>query len=329
MKLRLLIILTCALAATASGAENVPESWTMTALDGSIVAVPDESRTTVLVFAMNGQSRSADIAAEVRRLVGVADDVQATLVVSGADARLHAEEMTRKVEWTGKVVADPDYHASARMKVRAWPTTVVINHAGRPIAHLAGVPSTFEKDLQAYLAFARGKIDQAQLDEQLVTHGLVASTPEQIAQRHLQVAVRLMDLRQIEQARTELEIALKDQPDHPELLLALARLKLMSSQPEEALGVLEGLADKAAAWRVDALRGRAFVALRRWDEARTALTQALKLNPAPAETLYFLGRVEQRQGHNDKAAAHFRTAFEHSCAAAGLATDELTDKADQ
>ena len=110
------------------------------------------------------------------------------------------------------------------------------------------------------------------------------------------------------------------------LRLAMAEVHVMAGDASSALGVLDGMdASQAPAWQLETLRGRALVALGRWEEARATLDEALKLNPDPARAHYFLGRVLAHQGEWPGAAKHYRAAFEHAPAAGALATHELAD----
>jgi tetratricopeptide (TPR) repeat protein len=290
-------------------------NWSAKDTTGKTIVVPAADRLSVLVFAMAGQDRSASALKQARQVIGAAD-IQALAVVSGENAAVEAQKLAAADTWSAPVVADPAYDASGRMAVRVWPTTVLVDAKGRQVAHLAGLASSYAKDLEAYLDFARGKIDQAELDKRLSGHDLVASTAQTTAERHLQVATRLLDKGELREAGDEVARGLKILPNDTLLLLFKARVHLLLNEPAETLKTLDTVDAKAVApWQIGGLRGRALAALGKWDEARQALTGALQLNPDPAEVYYGLGLVYQHDGKWKEAADAFRQAFESSASA--------------
>jgi len=75
--------------------------------------------------------------------------------------------------------------------------------------------------------------------------------------------------------------------------------------------IIENIApDTVATFQINAVRGRALLALGQWDQARDALNNAIQLNPKPAETYYLLGLIDEHDGNWSQAAKHYRAAFE-------------------
>jgi tetratricopeptide (TPR) repeat protein len=188
---------------------------------------------------------------------------------------------------------------------------LVIDADGKMIAHIGGCPASYSKDLAAYLEFAAGKLDKAALDQRLMDHNVVASTQTDIAKRHLQLGQRLMARGDYEEARSELEKGLELQPSDVMLQLMMARVDLLTHHPQEALQAIEKIDPKQLPnWRINAVRGRAMVALGQWDKARDTLLAAVRLNPEPSEVHYALGLVYEHDKDFQKAAASYRLAFE-------------------
>ena len=308
------------------GEKDGAVSWQAKDTAGRDVVVPDAQRMTVVVFGMAGQQRSAGVLRELDTLFGEDETVQLIAVVSGAAAATDALKLARSVGWQGPMVADADYAVSGRFDVHVWPSTAVVGADGRELGRIAGSPASFAKDMQTYLAFAHGQIDRAVLDERLAAHQHVASTPGHVAERHLHVAERLLERGQVEQARDQLLRGLEASGDDARLHLLLARAQILMGQPAEALQRLDALG-AGAAGRAErqTLRGRALVALGRFEQAGEALTEALPLNPDPAEAHYFLARVHQQQGQWELAAKHYRAAYEHSAAGQAIAEHEKRD----
>ncbi|MEZ6190454.1 MAG: tetratricopeptide repeat protein [Phycisphaerales bacterium] len=262
---------------------------------------------------MPNQDRSNTAMTQLHALLnedGRLINVQPVAVVSGHEAGVVLLPLAEAQTWLARR-GRPRLQSPGLMTVRVWPTTVIIDAAGKQVAHPPGLRESYTKDLHAYLDFAAGTIDEQTLNKQLDTNGSIASTPDNIAARHLHLAEKLLEKGQTRLAHDELERGMQVDPNDVPLRLTLARVRLMLGEPAEALTVLDALTpDDAPAWRTQTLRGRALVALDRYDEARAALTEALKINPDPAEALYFLARVHEHAGEWQQAAGAYRHAYE-------------------
>lgn len=296
--------------------EPVTVQWQAVDTNGQTIQVPAEGKTSVVLFVRADQDRSDQAMSQLTELLkdpDYAPAVQAVAVISGKDAA--ADSLADK--WAGPVVVDPAYAASGQMSVHVWPTTVLVDAKGKQLAHMPGMSESYVKDLKAYLDFAQGKIDRATLNTRLQENATIKSTPDSVAARHLHLAERLMRMGQDALALKELKQGLDSEPGNVELTLALALVHADMDKPDECLAALNTLKTEAApAWRVESLRGRALVELDRYDEAREALDKALKINPDPAEALYYLGRVYQHAGEWQQASEAYRKAYEYKGAGA-------------
>ena len=211
------------------------------------------------------------------------------------------------------VVPDADYAVVGACRIHVWPTTLIVSPEGAELVHLAGLPQTYARDLAAWLAFATKKIDQAGLDKQLTATDVIVDSHQQQAARHLQVAQQLMEKGLADPARAEIDQGLKLAPAEPKLLLLSAKVMLLQKDAAGALAAAEKLDPKSVpASQLGTLKGAALVAMKQPDKAIPILTEALKLNPTPMETYYFLGLAYQQKGKGAEAAEAFRTAFEHT-----------------
>lgn len=323
----------CVLGVLGSGwaaSKQSPAPWQGQDLSGNDVTVPHADGPMLLIFVMAEQSRSRKAMQELVRVIGNKAKLPVLAVVSGQGAPVSARKLLSSWKWEHPIVPDPQYTLSGSMAVRARPTTVIIDRHGAKLAHIPGLPSSYQKDLEAHLQFARGEIDQDALDQRLTTNNIVASSPAQVAGRHLKIALRLMNRKQIVQAQAALERGLVANPNDLRLLKAMARVHLRAERPEAALKVLDQIGKTA---RINAehktLRAAALIALQRWDEAQPLLRSALTLNPAPAEAHYLIARVYQHQKQWQLAAEHFRSAFEHTVTARNLGLDEPQARQDK
>ena len=139
--------------------QTKPDAWSSKDTQGRAVTVP-AATTSVLVFVRPDQPQSKKAIEQVSGALKDAKDVQVIAIISGDEAA--PDKLGDK--WSWPIVADPQYAASGKYAVRVWPTTVVVAKDGSLAAHIGGFPASFGKDLDAYVAFAGGKIDKATLD---------------------------------------------------------------------------------------------------------------------------------------------------------------------
>jgi tetratricopeptide (TPR) repeat protein len=266
------------LALTCTGAAPAPVQWSGKDVAGHAVELPQRNRACLVVFVRTDQPRSHDALTKLRSLSKEQlEPLQVTVVLSGEQAAERAKELARSGECPWPAVADPEYRAADALAVRVWPTTLLILPSGQVAAHLAGLPPTYARDLDAHVSFATGAIGEAERDRRLANGDAVADTPQQAAQRRVETARRLLDKGMTEQA-----------------------LALLDEKTENAL----------PRWQVALLRGTASAQAGDWEAARKTLQEATKLNPEPAEAWYRLGLVFQHLKEWEQAAAAFRHAFE-------------------
>lgn len=311
----LIALVTCISATAAHAAPDEarpPLKWTGTTAQGGTVSVPAKDQPSLMLFVRADQPQSREVLRTAARLVTATQPAQVVVVVSGPKAMEQSRAfIDQKITWP--IVLDVDYATSGLLNVHAWPTLTIIDSAGGQVAYIAGVTDSLAHDLDGYLQFAAGKIDRPALDKHLAERQIAGTTVEEKAARHLQVAIRLIDNARYDEADVEIEQGLKFQPDGAALKVAQARVLALRDKPREALQVLSSIpAGAVPACRIDVVRGRALVALAAWPEAKSALLDALKLNPDPAEAHYLLGVVHENQKDWPAAAASYRKAFEAS-----------------
>lgn len=281
-----------------------PVAWQGKTRDGKDIAVPSQ-KITLALFLRPGQKHSLAAQRFAEKLK--ADDVDIVAFVSGPDAAVRAGDMQSPFP----LVVDPMFEASGAMDVHVWPTTLIIKPTGEITAHVASLPSSYLKDVEAHLAFARGAIDAAERDKRLAANDVVADSPSQVAERHVRIARQMLERGRTTLARAELDKALAAAGDDPSIKLALADLLSSLGEPAEALTQLEAApAGAAPPWQTALIRGRALVRLDRHAEAEQPLTQAVSLNPRPSEAWYLLGLVHEKEGDIPNAAAAYRKAYE-------------------
>jgi len=277
---------------------------------GKAVKVPLASKPTLLMFVRIDQPQSAEAVEDVKDAVKDLPNAQVVVILSGKDIAEGAmKKFIAASPWP--VVLDEDYSILGRLRVRVWPTGIVVMPDGAELVRLTGMPTSYVRDLNSYLSFAEGKITSDALKQRLTNSGVVADSAQQMAARHLLVSQRLLEKGLVDSAWKELNEAMKLEPKDPRLGQAMVHVLLMMDKPVEAVALLDKIEMATPAnGETKTLRGRALVALKQWADAKAALDAAVKLNPNPAEAYYFLGLVYQQQKQPDKAAESFRMAFE-------------------
>ena len=285
MRATLPLALICLVTAAAAPGP-APVRWSAKDVAGNAVAVPQRDRACLVLFVRTDQPRSHDALVQLKSLPKERlAALQVTVVVSGVQASQRAQELARSGDCPWPAVADPDYRASDAMAVRVWPTTLLVQSSGEVAAHLAGLPPTYARDLEAHVSFATGVISAAERDRRLTGSEAVTDTPQQAAQRQIQTARRLLDKGMTDQA-----------------------LALLDARTEAAV----------PRWQVALLRGMASAQAGDWEAAKKQLVEATKLNPDPAEAWYRLGLVHQHLKEWEQAADAFRKAFEATETGRGL-----------
>ena len=281
---------------------------TLRDLSRAVRTVPANGQVTVLLFLRVGHDQSQQILTAAQEALEGLPAAQVLVVLSGAQSAEQVAAFAGETELP--IILDPNFEIVGGFIVRVWPSTIVVLTDGRELTRSTGVPRSYTTDLNAWLAFAAGQIDETVLQQRLASTDAVTDTPEQVAQRHLEVAQRLLDKDLVRQALVELDRGLEVQPNHARLQLAKARALLLLRQPETALALLARMVEPTLEARTGVLKGGALVQLGEWDQAIEVLEAAIRLNPDPSEAYYFLGVAYQHKGRSDDAAGAFRSAFE-------------------
>lgn len=115
-----------------------------------------------------------------------------------------------------------------------------------------------------------------------------------IAQRYYEDAIPL------------LESAIAVAPQRTDLRSALGESYLMADQTDKSIGVFKQLIGSAPTARSYTFLGLGYQRLGRFDEARQAFQEGLKLDAHNTACLFHLGFIAERQGDTAKAEARFR-----------------------
>ncbi len=308
--------------------------WKMNSLAKTEIHIPAKNQPTLLVFVMVGQKRSDKALTQIQKVVQKTKSLQVVALVSGKSALEKAPQLKKQFPWLTHVVTDPTYQWAGKMSVHVWPVSVVVNAAGQCVGRLVGLSDAFSYDLEAYLAFASGKLDEAGLKKKLQQRIMVKESSREQANLNLRVAQRLLDKGLFSAAKQQLIKGIKSYPDHGPIRLALAQVYLQMDKPDLASEQLkkwvaspkksENLPPHSSnlSWEWELVRARIALTQKKWDEAKARLTVLVNQKPASKIAHYLLGRVLEHQGQWEQAAMYFRKAFEQSHDARSLSPQE-------
>jgi hypothetical protein len=146
---------------------------------GGDIVVPDADRTSVVLFLTDDSMANADLLRDVNVAMRKGLDVRVVLIACRTRSREVACELNERAPIKGAcVVVDDGGAVCEQLKVRAWPTILLVRSDGTLIARLGGSAEVLAMKLSQYLVASS---DAAAV--QTVTDG-----PRAQAHRDLQVA---------------------------------------------------------------------------------------------------------------------------------------------
>lgn len=294
-------------------AETIPD-FMLASLDGQEVTAQSlRGKVVVLVVVSAEQTSSekAQMAAHELRVQLRRDDL-AVLMATADTTRLDYFRQFRDAAGVHEpLLLDHNRQLYGDLGVIVLPTTLVVDREGRLVKIIAGHRSDYPDMLSAHVRRALGMIDDAELERLLTTERFEHNRPLDRAERHRAAAALLRSKGLRVDAEKELRTALGIAPDQADILLDLAALKLAMKQVEDAAAIVNQVLTADPASRQGKLmHGIVLFHQGDYDAAEPVLREALLLNPDPARTHYYLGRIAEIRGDKDAAITHYRTATE-------------------
>jgi len=294
-------------------------AFSLTTLDGeTLFSSSLEGQVVVLVYLAAGQRNSEKAVEEADEVLNrlnlmEAGDVRLLFVTADAGQRDQLAAFLKEADIERTLAFDEQRTLYGELGLVVFPTTLLIDRAGR-LAHVISTRRTsYSYVLDAYVRHTLGLLDDDGLREQLSAHNVGLASPESIAARHKAVARLLLDKGLTDGARRELEKALELDPDNAQIRLDLADLFLNSQALDECLEIVDAvLLEDPDHRRALLLRGIALFENGQLEEARSVLESALVLNPDPVRAYYYLGRVYEERGELSTAIQRYREALERT-----------------
>ena len=292
--------------------EPVPEIKLPTIDGQQFDSAASKGKVLVVVY-LSAEQRSSELAAEesqeVARELG-SDNVQLIHVTADVVHKPYYERFRAEKSIDAPLAFDASRQLYGDLGLIVFPTTIVVAKDGT----LANVISTRGPDyrhlLDVYVRHALGLIDDTQLEEQLKARPSDLHSPKSLASRHRAAARLLREKGLSDAARDELIQAQQLDPDDVDIRLDLADLYLDLNQTEDAEALINAILEAQPDHRrAKMLDGILLYQKGQLGESESILLDALVLNPDPARTHYYLGRIYEQQGQTAKALEHYREAL--------------------
>jgi peroxiredoxin len=295
--------------------EPVP-AYRLVSIDGELIE-SDRYKGSVLVMVyLAAEQRSSELAAmDARTVVDqlASEDEPVKLLYITADVvrRAYFERFRIDRGLEAPLALDADRSLYGKLGLIVFPTTIIVDREGRLAQVISLHNPDYDHVLDSNIRHTLRLIDDEQLQERLKARPTGVGSPQRMAAAHRALARQLREQGRLDAARDELVTARGHAPDNVEILLDLADVKASLNALQEAQELVEHvLAENAGHRRAKQIRGIILYRSGRLAEAESALLEALNLNPDPARTRYYLGRIYERQGRTAEALEEYRRALE-------------------
>jgi len=302
--------------------ETMP-SFVLSARDGRQISNADyKGKALVMIYVIAKQRGSERAIADANIVLKDLDndDVELVFVTANDEQRKYFEEFWKDKKIEAPLGFDPGRDLYAKLGLIAFPSTLIVDKDGKLSHRLSTHSANYPHVLSGYIQHTLGLLDDNGLEEYLKARSLPASSPKSVASRHRAVAQLMRKKGMYEPAEQELLKAIENDPESFEARLDLADLYMYIGKYSEAHDyILQSLEHDPKNRNAMLLEGIYQFRLNNLEKARQVLSQALVLNPDPARTHYYLGRVYESEGRPAKAMHHYREAL-------GRLLDEPEDK---
>jgi len=271
-----------------------------------------QAKTTVLIYVVANQRGSERAIADASKAIKDINNqsIELLVVTANTDQSAFFTEFWEEKGIEGTLAFDPNRKLYADLGLIAFPTTLVMDHEGRLVHSLSTHSPNYPHVLDGYIRHAMGSLNDAGLAKHLKARSLPTSSPKSNASRHRAVAKLMRSKGLDESAEKELMQALEFDPESLDARLDLAELYLHQKRYPEASDYIDQVQQSNPEHRhAMLLKGILLFHQGSNEQSQQWLTKALNLNPNPARTHFYLGRVYEAQGDKDQALNHYRQAL--------------------
>jgi len=295
--------------------DRVP-NFAIRTIDGNQISLDEQKgKIIVLAFWKQEDDKSSKMLTDLCRISQEFQDKTVTFLAINGDKASDKQirEMALANKPTCRFASDPDLAAYSTLGILVLPTTLIVGPEGK----LEFVEDLYSRNFyahtKAYVRFLLGEITQDQLKAELEPTKFAESSPARIkAERYVNMALVLLDIKERAKAREALKKAVEADPSFPEPHLRMAGLCLEDKELREAGSELEQALELNPSPKEGKLLQGLTYAGRGEDSLAVAVLQELvENNPQPPpEAYYQIGKIYEKQNKSSEALAAYQTALE-------------------
>lgn len=295
--------------------DSVP-NFVIRTIDGNQISLDEQKgKIIVLAFWKQDDEKSSKMLTDLSRISQEFQDKDVTFLAVNGDKASDKQirEMALAKKLTCLFASDPDLAAYSTLGILVLPTTLIVGPGGK-LEFVEDLYSrNFYTQTTAYVRFLLGEISQDQLKAELDPGKSAEVSPARIkAERYVNMALVLLDLKEKAKARQALKKAVEIDPSFPEPHLLLAGLCLEDKEVSEAgteLGQAIELNPSPKEGKL--LQGLTYAGQGEDGLAVAVLQELVENNPQPPPEAYHqIGKIYEKQNKTSEALAAYQTALE-------------------
>lgn len=288
--------------------------FALTSLEGSRISLDDfKDRTLIFIYWRPDQDRSLKALEDGQNIFSRFHDkgVQVIGITADNEQRDRVHRLLTAHGITYPVLIDADRQLYSAYGIRVYPTTVVVNRAGRIAYALPSHPITYLKTLDAHVRHIIGEIDEQELHDMVSPHSVHLEESVLIGRREYNLALKFMEVGLFDMAIKAAGKSIEANPGVAESHTLLGFLYLERNEADKAHHEFSE-ALKLNAHSQDAKTGLGSVLILKGDidNAIDMLIHAASANPNPEMTYYELGRAYEIKGDESKSKEMYKKALE-------------------
>ncbi len=285
-------------------------------IDGKQISLDGQKgKIIVLAFWKQDDDKSGKMLTDLSRISQEFQDKDVTFLAINGDKA--SDQQIREMALAEKLsclfASDPDLATYSTLGILVLPTTLIVGPDGK-LAFVEDLYSrNFYTQTKAYVKFLLGEITQDQLNGELDPGESVKVSPARIkAERYVNMALVLLDLKEKAKAREALKKAVEADPSFPEPHLLLATLCLEDKELNGVGTELEqALELNPSPKEGKLLQGLTYAGQGEDDLAIAILQELVENNPRPPpEAYYQIGKICEKQKKTSEALAAYQAALE-------------------
>jgi peroxiredoxin len=294
--------------------DSVP-NFTIRTIDGRQISLDQqEGRIIVLAFWKQNDDKSSKMLTDLSRISEEFQGKKVTLLAINGDKATDKQvgEMAREKKLGCSFASDPDLAVYSSLGILVLPTTLIVGPDGK-LAFIQDLYSrNFYAQTKAQVRFLLGEITEDELNAELDPGKSATISHARIkAERYVNMALVLLDLKEKTKAREALKKAAEIDPSFPEPHLRLAGLCLEDKEVGEAgTELAQALELNPSPKEGKLLQGLTYAGQGEDGLAVVILQELVANNPQPPpEAYYQIGKIYQKHNKTSEALAAYESAL--------------------